>query len=87
MKVCAASFLESTILSAWRRSGVHSLDPGIFGEQDYALSINPSSELYGPDDYSLHIPSDFASLINGILQPLNVKAIVNVHKCPGPLNN
>jgi hypothetical protein len=45
MIACAESFKESTVLSAWERSGIRPFNPNIFGEGDYgpsySLSVNP----------------------------------------------
>lgn len=53
------SFLENTILTAWRKSGICPLNSSIFQEEDYTPSINTSSKLHVPQDYPSHIPFDF----------------------------
>ncbi|KAJ3715225.1 hypothetical protein DFJ43DRAFT_1160523 [Lentinula guzmanii] len=54
--VRTTAFKESTILAAWRKSGICPLNPEIFTEADYAPSITSSTQIQLPKSFPKHLP-------------------------------
>ena len=49
---------ESNIISTWEKSGLHSLDPGSFGADDYGPSQLTSTNAFLPPSYPQVVPAD-----------------------------
>ncbi|KAJ4497359.1 hypothetical protein C8R41DRAFT_917726 [Lentinula lateritia] len=56
MAVRDLSFKESTIKTAWQKSGINPLNPGIFSEADFAPSIASSTRMQLPASYPTQLP-------------------------------
>ncbi|KAJ4466958.1 hypothetical protein C8R41DRAFT_925924 [Lentinula lateritia] len=56
MAVRDLSFKESTIKTAWRKSGINPLNPEIFSEADFAPSIASSTRMQLPASYPTRLP-------------------------------
>ncbi|KAJ3879596.1 hypothetical protein F5051DRAFT_349952, partial [Lentinula edodes] len=56
MAVRDLSFKESTIKTAWRKSGINPLNPEIFSEADFAPSIASSTKMQLPASYPTRLP-------------------------------
>ncbi|KAJ3792319.1 DDE superfamily endonuclease-domain-containing protein, partial [Lentinula aff. detonsa] len=50
------AFKESSILQAWRKSGINPLNPEVFGDADYAPSIPSSTQTHFPDSFPRRLP-------------------------------
>lgn len=51
MAVRQATFKSNTFISAFQKSGIKPLNPSIFTNEDYALSIPTSTAAYVPESY------------------------------------
>jgi hypothetical protein len=72
MMACTESFKETTILSAWRKSGIAPFNPGIFTSKDFGPSIPssfkpplPMSFLMQPDGDDPELSDDHVSVDDG----------------------
>ena len=50
------AFKESTILQAWRKSGINPFNPDIFTHADFAPSIPSSTQVHLPDSFPRRLP-------------------------------
>lgn len=57
MTIRAKYMTERTIISAFRRSGMWPINPGIFDAQDFAPSLHSSTQNSAPSSYPLYIAS------------------------------
>jgi hypothetical protein len=52
-------FMENTILQAWQKSGIRSLNPEIFNDNDYTPSNSTSTSDQLPPSFPAQLPSDW----------------------------
>ncbi|KAH7903405.1 DDE superfamily endonuclease-domain-containing protein [Hygrophoropsis aurantiaca] len=57
MKARGCSFKETTILQAWKKSGIRPINPNIFTEEDYAPSYETSTISHVPASYPKRLPN------------------------------
>ncbi|KAL5637795.1 hypothetical protein ACGC1H_002158 [Rhizoctonia solani] len=74
------------VKDAWQRSGQHPLDPGIFGDEDYAPSVVSST--------CIHLPPSFPKLpatdptVEQMIDPIQLNAgVVDLVHNPPPMEN
>ena len=85
MHICSKYMTVKSITSAFRRSGMWLIDPGIFNEQDFAPSLHSSTHVSGPPFYPSYVPS--SPMSGRVTSPTDAEWVVTEPQTPSSLSD